>query len=127
MSDDRMAIRRLVERWMEATRKGDLETVRSLMTDDVVFMVPGLEPFGSDAFAAASEAMADASIDGTSEIVEIELLGGWAFIRSRIDMTVTPPGGEPVRRSGYALTLLRKEDDRRWRIARDANLLTRTG
>jgi len=29
-----------------------------------------------------------------------------------------------VRRAGYALTLLRKEADGRWRLARDANLLT---
>jgi len=27
-------------------------------------------------------------------------------------------------RSGYTLTILRKERDRRWRLARDANLLT---
>ena len=32
--------------------------------------------------------------------------------------------GKPVRRSGYTLTILRKERDGRWRLARDANLLT---
>jgi ketosteroid isomerase-like protein len=32
--------------------------------------------------------------------------------------------GAPVRRSGYTLTILRKERDGRWRLARDANLLT---
>jgi len=31
--------------------------------------------------------------------------------------------GKPVRRSGYTLTILRKERDGRWRLARDANLL----
>ncbi|WP_245493453.1 MULTISPECIES: DUF4440 domain-containing protein [unclassified Mesorhizobium] len=62
-------------------------------------------------------------IDGSSEIVELKLLGDWAYIRNRIDMTAPPPGGEPVRRSGYTLTLLRKEGDGRWRLARDANLL----
>ena len=39
-------------------------------------------------------------------------------------MTATPPAGEPVHRSGYTLTLLRKGADGRWRLARDANLLT---
>jgi len=29
-----------------------------------------------------------------------------------------------MRRSGYTLTILRKEADGKWRLARDANLLT---
>jgi uncharacterized protein (TIGR02246 family) len=41
MTDDEAAIRQVVETWMVASRKGDLETVLALMTDDVVFMVPG--------------------------------------------------------------------------------------
>jgi ketosteroid isomerase-like protein len=39
---------------------------------------------------------------------------------------MTPPGGKPVRRAGYTLTILRKEPDGRWRLARDANLLAET-
>ncbi|MBZ9662195.1 SgcJ/EcaC family oxidoreductase [Mesorhizobium sp. ESP-6-4] len=127
MTDDATAIRQVVETWMAASRKGDLETVLGLMTDDVVFMVPGKEPFGKEAFAAASRNMGETRIDGDSEIVELKLLGDWAYIRNRIDMTATPPGGEPVRRSGYTLTLLRKENDGRWRLARDANLLAAKG
>ena len=123
MTEDESAIRQVVDAWMAASRKGDLETVLSLMTDDVVFMVPGKEPFGKEAFAAASRAMGETKIDGSSEIVELKLLGDWAYIRNRIDMTATPPGGGPVRRSGCTLTLLRKEGDGRWRLARDANLL----
>jgi uncharacterized protein (TIGR02246 family) len=41
MTDDERAIRDLVERWMSASRAGDLATVLSLMADDVIFMVPG--------------------------------------------------------------------------------------
>ena len=41
MTDDERTIRDLVETWMAATKRGDLATVLSLMTDDVVFMVPG--------------------------------------------------------------------------------------
>jgi ketosteroid isomerase-like protein len=29
-----------------------------------------------------------------------------------------------MRRSGYALTILRKQSDGRWRLTRDANLVT---
>ncbi|PBC19686.1 MULTISPECIES: SgcJ/EcaC family oxidoreductase [unclassified Mesorhizobium] len=127
MTDDATAIRHVVETWMAASRNGDLETVLGLMTDDVVFMVPGKEPFGKEAFAATSRSMGETKIDGDSEIVELKLLGDWAYIRNRIDMTATPPGGEPVHRSGYTLTLLRKENDGHWRLARDANLLAAKG
>lgn len=124
MTDDETAIRQVVETWMSASKAGDHATVLSLMTEDVIFMVPGQEPFGKQAFAAASKSMGDTRIEGSSEILELQVLGDWAFIRNRIDMTAFPPGNTPVRRSGYTLTLLRKEADGRWRLARDANLLT---
>jgi ketosteroid isomerase-like protein len=38
---------------------------------------------------------------------------------------MTPPGGAPLRRAGPTLTILRKEADGRWRLARDANLMTK--
>ncbi len=125
MTDDEQAIRHLVETWMSASKAGDTATVLNLLTDDVVFMVPGQKPFGKEAFVAASAGMKDVRIDGTSDIQEIQILGDWAFLRNHIDLTITPPGGAPpVRRSGYTLTILRKELDGRWLLARDANLLT---
>jgi uncharacterized protein (TIGR02246 family) len=57
MEDDERAIRVVVAKWMAATKAGDLATVLSLMTDDVVFMVPGQEPFGKEAFSALSLGM----------------------------------------------------------------------
>jgi uncharacterized protein (TIGR02246 family) len=124
MTDDEQAIRQLIERWMEASRRGDLDTVLSLMTDDVVFMVPGREPFGKTEFASTSARMADAKVDGRSEVVELRVLGDWAWLRNRLDLTITPPNSPPMHRSGYTLTLLRKEEDDHWRLARDANLVT---
>ena len=124
MSDDERAIRELIATWMAATKAGDHDTVLGLMTDDVVFMVPGREPFGKAAFAAATKSMQGLAIDGASDIVELRVLGDWAYLRNRLSVTVTPPGGSPKTRSGYALTVLRKEPDGTWRLARDANLLT---
>lgn len=123
MTDDERAIRQLVETWMTASRAGDTATVLSLMCDDVVFMVPGQEPFGKQAFAASSSAMQDAKIEGKSDIQELRVMGDWAYLRNRLEITVTPPAGAPTRRTGYTLTILRKEADGRWRLARDANLL----
>ena len=125
--DDQSAIRALVETWMAASKSGDVATVLELMTDDVVFMVPGQEPFGREAFAKISQAESAPKIEGMNDIVELQVLGDWAFTRNRIEMMVTPPDGEPVRRYGYTLTLLRKGADGRWRLARDANLTTVRG
>jgi uncharacterized protein (TIGR02246 family) len=122
-ADDEAAIRKLVDTWMAASKAGDIATVLSLMTDDVIFMVPGREPFGKQAFAAASDAMKNVRMEGTSEIREIRVLGDWAYTRNYIEMTITPEGGEPVKRSGYTLTILRKESGQ-WRLARDANLVS---
>jgi len=124
MPEDERAIRQVVETWMTASRRGDTATVLDLMTDDVIFMVPGQEPFGKEAFAKASQSMSDAKLEGTSEILELQVLGDWAFIRNRIDLTIIPPSGEHIHKSGYTLTLLRKEADGNWRLARDANLMT---
>ncbi|MEX2535890.1 MAG: hypothetical protein WD273_09880 [Trueperaceae bacterium] len=41
------------------------------MTDDVIFMVPGQEPFGKDVFAATSHKMKGMRMDGSSEIREL--------------------------------------------------------
>ena len=124
MTEDERAIRALVSRWMEATRAGDLATVMSLMSEDMVFMVPGREPFGREEFRAASAGMKDMAFEGRSEIVELQICGDWAYIRNHIEITVTPPGGAAVRRAGYALSILRKESDGNWRLMRDANLVT---
>jgi uncharacterized protein (TIGR02246 family) len=123
--DDERSIREVVDRWMKASAAGDLDTVLGLMTDDVVFEVPGQEPFGKEVFAANSRGLGDARVEGTSEIVELQVNRDWAFLRNYLRIALIGPAGTAShRRSGYTLTLLRKEDDGQWRIMRDANLLT---
>jgi len=124
MTDDEHAIRDLVDTWMEASKAGDTATVLSLMSDDVVFMVPGHEPFGRQAFAAAAAGQSEFRIDGRGEIRELQVLGDWAWLRSHLDITMIPPVGQPVRRAGWTLTILKKQPDGRWLLTRDANLLT---
>jgi uncharacterized protein (TIGR02246 family) len=124
MTADEQAIRTLVDTWMRASKAGDTATVLSLMTDDVVFMTPGREPFGKEAFAATSNAMKDVTIDGRAEIVELQVLGDVAYVRNHIDLTITPPNRPPQHRAGYTLTIFRKQPDGRWLLSRDANLVT---
>jgi uncharacterized protein (TIGR02246 family) len=124
MIDDERAIRALIDTWMAATKSGDAATVLDLMTDDVVFMVPGAAPFGKEKFAATSDGMQGVEIDGKSKIVELKVLGDWAWIRTHLTVTMNPPDAPPIRRSGYTLSVLMKGADGKWRLARDANLLT---
>jgi uncharacterized protein (TIGR02246 family) len=121
---DERAIRELTQTWLAATQKGDIQTVLGLMANDVVFMLPGQNPFGKEAFAASFKALTGIRFETSSEIKEIKLLGEWAYLRNYLEVTMTPPGGgAPLRRSGHTLTILRKEPDGRWVVARDANLL----
>jgi uncharacterized protein (TIGR02246 family) len=123
MTDDESAIRELVDSWMEASRRGDVETVLGHMTDDIVFMAPGREPFGKDEFRAAWETMRGVEMNGCADVREICVHGDWAWIRNHIELTMTPPGGEPAHRAGYTLSILQKGRDGKWRLARDANLV----
>jgi uncharacterized protein (TIGR02246 family) len=126
MQQDEQEIRQLVATWMDATRAGDIDTVLGLMTDDAVFLVAGRPPMGKAEFAAAGRAQAGPGgprIDGRSEIQEVQVAGDWAFLWSRLAVTMTPPDGGPaLERAGHTLTVLRREQGR-WRLARDANLL----
>jgi len=124
MTADECAIRELVATWLKASAAGDIETVLSLMTDDVVFMVPGQEPFGKDAYRAAAQAAKNVRLEGTSDIREIKVLGDWAYLRNYLEVTIPLPTGKTVRRAGYTLTILRKLADGRWALSRDANLMT---
>jgi uncharacterized protein (TIGR02246 family) len=127
MENDEQAIRNLVDRWLAATKAGDLDTVLKLMTDDVIFMVPGQEPFGKAAFAANSGAMKNFQVEGTSNIQELKVLGDWAWMRNHLKITITPPTGAPMEHSGYTLTILRKNPDGSWVLFRDANMVMPKG
>lgn len=127
MASDEQQIRDLIATWMSATREGDLATVLSLMTDDVVFLVPGAPPFGKQKFAEAMKPSAPggplSKFDGHSEIQEITVAGDWAFMWTRLTVEVTPAGGGRItRRAGHTLSVLRKVQGR-WLLARDANML----
>ena len=136
MPNDEQMIRDLITRWMTASAKGDLQTVLTLMDEDVVFLVPGQPPMrGRDAFAASFLKMPldQFRLEATSEIQEIQVNGDWAYCWTHLTVNMTPdvtsnpqpPTSNPKvppRRSGHTLSILRKKDDK-WVLFRDANLL----
>jgi uncharacterized protein (TIGR02246 family) len=120
---DERQIRKLVDSWIAASNARNLPALLDMMTDDVVFMTPGRGPFGKAEFAADSQRMKSVTIDARAQVQEIEVFGPRAYIRNHIQIELASPGQAPRRMSGYAMSILRKEADGRWRIARDANLV----
>jgi uncharacterized protein (TIGR02246 family) len=116
-------IRRLIDSWIAASNARDVPALMDMLTDDVIFMTPGRAPFGKAEFAADVERMKGVAIDARAEVNEIEVFGARAYIRNHIQVELTSPGQTPKRMSGYAMSVLRKDPDGRWRIARDANLV----
>jgi uncharacterized protein (TIGR02246 family) len=124
MSDDVAAIRDLIATWLAAGKSGDTEAVLSLIHDDALFHVPGAQPFGKAGFASASEQMKNVRMEGESQVLEIDVCGDTAWWRTHLTIVLTPPKGQPVRRTGYALSILRKSPGGKWQLFRDANMLT---
>jgi len=122
-TDDDRAIRALIDAWIAATNAGELAKVRSLMTDDVVFLVPGQAPFGAEAFEARAQNLDNVRVHAEADVREVSVLGDWAWCQTHLTVTVTPPDAAPKRRKGYALSILRKHPQLGWLIARDANML----
>jgi len=123
---DEKEIRQLVSTWIAATKAGDVDQILSLMTDDVVFLLPGQPVMHKADFAAAARAQTKqdpAQLDASSEIQEIRILGDWAFMWTKLTVVLTPPGGaQPLKRAGHTLTILKRQSGK-WVFARDANML----
>jgi uncharacterized protein (TIGR02246 family) len=93
----------------------------------VVFLVAGHPPMrGRRAFGEQLAALlATHRIVSSGQVVEVAVSGDLAYCWSELSVTVQAlTGGNAMRRSGPALTLLRKQGDGRWQVVRDANLLS---
>ena len=125
MDIDEREIRELIEKWLDATRAGDTKSVLDMMTEDVVFLVAGAKPFGKSEFKEKSAEHVSSNIvfDGRSEIIELKVVADHAYIITKLSVRARESEKQLWSRSGYTLTILRKENGK-WRLARDANLLS---
>ena len=127
MTSDEQAIRNLMALWHSATAAGDVDTVLGLMADDVIFLVPGQPPMrGRSSFERGLRALLiEHRIESTGEVQELEVSGNLAYCRTNLNVRVVSlSGGNATVRSGSALSILRKQANGSWVLARDANLLT---
>ena len=127
MNPDEQAIRDLIALWHRSTAAGDVDTVLGLMTEDVVFLVAGQPPMsGRAAFERGLRGLlAGHRIESTQQVREVQVDGDLAYSWTELSVRVVPlAGGDaPAARSGSALSILRRQQDGRWRLIRDANLL----
>jgi len=123
MQVEEQAIRELVDTWLEASKKHDLATMLGLLDDDVLFIVPGKEPFGKKEFAASNNEMKDVRMEAAIDIKEVKVIGEWAWMRSFLKLAFKPVEGDTTKLSGHILTILRKTADGKWVIYRDANFV----
>jgi len=126
MTEDEQAIRSVVHTWIDATQRGDIDTVLGLLTEDALFLIQGQPPMTRSMFEAASRSQAAAKlhIEAESQIKEVLVEGAMGYLWSHLAVTVAPLGADPIRREGHTLTVFKKVSGR-WLLHRDANLLGR--
>lgn len=129
MSTDEADVRALIQRWHDATARGDVNAVLALMSEDVEFFVAGKAPMtGRDAFAAGLRGLLETHrIVSSGDVREVQVSGDLAFAVSllKVRIVATDTGGETLR-SGHALSVFRRQSDGNWLLIRDANLLPST-
>jgi uncharacterized protein (TIGR02246 family) len=121
---DRRAIEELHRKDMEASRVGDFETLRSIVSDDAVILPPGGKPVrGKAELDASFGGMGDAMdrievLEYVLDFEEVETVGDYAFEWGEIRGLVRTKDGE-LRRSAYnVMRILRREPDGDWRVHR---------
>ena len=119
--DDR-AIRKVIESWYRAIEAGDVTGLMSLVTRDVIVKPPGSTPIEGE--KALEQALSDFLQTHTEtvdyEVEEVEISGRLAFARISEGATILPTSGaEAFGVSGMHVTVLRREPEGEWLIARD--------
>jgi uncharacterized protein (TIGR02246 family) len=122
---DLRAIREIHERDIAAVNAGDVETLVSLMTDDIVLLPPGQPPLvGKESARAMIEADLEQGRD--FEIVEyvqdweeVQVVGDYAFEWGTFNSAVqAKAGGETIRQSNNVIRILRRQPDGSWKVCR---------
>jgi uncharacterized protein (TIGR02246 family) len=121
---DAQEIRDLVATWARASGTGDLEAIKSLMDEDILFLTSGAEPFGRDTFIQHfNNNVKQMNLNVRADVREVEVRDDFAFARTWLDIRITLPSGEPVTRTGYTLSVYRRRPGGPWKLWRDANLV----
>ena len=119
MQEDEKKIRELIDQWLRSTKEGDLQTILTLMADDVLFLTPGNPPMNKTVFAETFKSFAGkVKLDAKQEIKELRVSSALAYCWSHMTLTM-----EGKTRTGHILSVFRKHAGK-WVLSRDANFVT---
>lgn len=121
--DDKARIAAIEQRIMAAFAAGDAEAVAAEYTDDALLLPQDSPPIsGRAAIAEAYRAtLAEYAMRLEAVIEEIEVAGGWAWMRGRFEHTSTRKAdGVASTAHGKYLVIVRRDPDGVWRYHRDA-------
>lgn len=116
-----------IQLWQDATAAGDVDKLLDLMDEEVVFLVAGHPPMkGREQFAQnLRNILQTHHITSSSQIQEIVVQTDLAYTWSYLQVEIIPKqAGQYMKRVGNVLSIWRLQADGKWRISRDANLLT---
>lgn len=127
--EDVAAVLTAIAAWDAATRKGDRAALMELVADDCVFLAPGMAPMiGRAALESILEGYEQLALDPLFDLQELVVTGDWAFAWGRDELTAVVRSSGAVRSAaGWAVTILRREADGRWRFARGINTKVERG
>ena len=111
------------EAYTTAINSNNLDSLMTMMTEDVVFLAAHAPPMvGKSAVRPWAEGYLQAfTTFWDKQSQELVMAGDWAFERYSYKSTDTPRGGgSPVLDTGWGLVLYHHDADGRWRVARDA-------
>ena len=117
---DIQAIKDLEAKWAAAANTGDIESIMSLLTDDVI-MLSANEPIkeGKEAVRAAILAdLEESALENTKVmVVEVRLAGDWAYARGTWGGTNIPKaGGESSQFVGKWIDIFERQPDGSWKV-----------
>jgi uncharacterized protein (TIGR02246 family) len=126
-SDDEIrAIRRVATRWTAAIGSQEIEQLGRLMADDIVIIhgdgriVSGKEAVMCD----IAHSLQDLSVQQTVKSEETIVAGEWAFDRATVRTIIESyKSGDKRQFDSRSITILRKENDGEWRVARTIGVI----
>ncbi len=117
------AIEKLHKIDQEASKRGDFDTLLTLMTDDCVLLPPERPPIkGKDAIReyiqGQKEQLHNIEITEYShDFQEIKILGDWAYEWGYFS-NAARAAGETIRERGKLFRILRRQEDGAWKVSR---------
>jgi uncharacterized protein (TIGR02246 family) len=123
--EDQEAIRELTEAWLAAVRAKDVDRLKEMVTDDVVFLPPGFPPIrGKQAVEAMYRSFFPqfSTVEQTVSTEEVQVAGDWAYVWGNEILVLAPKGGGPnIQMQGKGMSILRRQPDGSWKFARGIN------